>query len=147
VNSETFKKALTSFLSRERYVSVRAIGDSMIPSLNNGQAVRITSCKGKFVPGKCYVFENDGMLLLHRLVYYSAKRLLFMGDNSPGIQWTCPRNVVAEVLDEQPILLRVMVTVINLAFLVLMLFSGTKKTALFMRKNCLLKILRKDSHQ
>jgi len=84
----------------------------MEPVLHEHQEVLAIPHK-RLIPGKCYVYESKGSLLLHRLVSVNKKQCVFWGDNSGAYEVVAVDRVKAYVDDRQSQLFYIGVTILN----------------------------------
>lgn len=87
-------------------------GCSMEPVLHDRQETLAVPFK-KLIPGKCYVFEQYGRVLLHRLVSAKKGWCVFLGDNSGAYEVVSIDCVKGYVDDCQSVAFHLCVNVLN----------------------------------
>jgi hypothetical protein len=74
----------------------RATGDSMRPSVHNGQKIVLSPLSTEFIIGHIYIFIYNDRLLMHRLIGLHGLDAFFMGDHSSAVEKVSRSAIVAE---------------------------------------------------
>lgn len=72
-------------------------GDSMLPSIQNGDAIAIQKCE-MYEPGDVLVFWYEGELLVHRMVRKEADGNLCKGDHSFRLERVRTECIIGKVV-------------------------------------------------
>jgi len=75
-----------AFASNESYTAIKVVGDSMWPTLKDGET-KFCFVKDSYVPGDIVAFNNGSNLIGHRIVGGFLGKLITKGDNNPIIDF------------------------------------------------------------
>jgi hypothetical protein len=71
-------------------------GNSMRPSLSNGQRIMLSPITAPLTIGHFYIFSFNNRLVLHRLVALNGTSAFFMGDHSMSVEEAPISSIIAE---------------------------------------------------
>ena len=91
-------KGLKAYLLFHDYVEIKAVGTSMLPSIREGDCIKIEKTQFPKV-GDVVVFSFEEQLIMHRIIKEIADLVWCKGDNSLRIE-VIPRGDIVGVVKE-----------------------------------------------
>lgn len=81
------REIIESLLIQNGYVDLIAHGTSMLPTISDGQQIRIRKSESFAVNDIIAYWSNDEKnVIVHRIVYIHNKKIFPKGDNNPEIE-------------------------------------------------------------
>ena len=90
------------------------MGTSMEPTIRCHQFVYIKKIVS-FLPGCCYLFRYNGLLIAHRLITRNNDSAFFIGDNSRTIETAATSSIIGEIIDPHSRFFRTGAALLNYA--------------------------------
>ena len=93
-------------------------GNSMRPCYFDGQRVCIKPIHSqKLTSGRCYIYQNRGSLVIHRLVHAFSTYALFAGDANITIEYVNLDTIIGITEDNNNLVLMALIAFVNYFFL------------------------------
>ena len=99
--------------TRNKDISLKITGNSMKPTLVEGQMVTIKPVVSPIQPGKCYLYPLREKLILHRCIHVSLELVYFMGDNCGIIDSSDRNSIIGELIREPSLQRSLLIKSIN----------------------------------
>jgi hypothetical protein len=100
----TFEATLRELLASAQHARFRAAGDSMYPTIRDGDAVEIAPCEAASLrPGNIILATTKRGLTLHRIVRISSAGIVIRGDNALFSDApVAPEDILGRMVEREP---------------------------------------------